>query len=130
MGLNMLSNRLDWNRVERLVSAKVDQSHQKSISKTKKILSKWPRKEVVDFVQSNDSSQLMSTRHTGNRFPRHFKNIPRVITKGIGDVVESNDSKQLMSTRHTGSRFARHLENIPRDDPQHHQGREVQRHTS
>ena len=69
----MLSNRLDWNRVERLVSAKVDQSHQKSISKTKKILSKWPRKEVVDFVQSNDSSQLMSTRHTGNRFPRHFE---------------------------------------------------------
>ena len=29
----MLSNRLDWNRVERLVSAKVDQSHQKSICK-------------------------------------------------------------------------------------------------
>ena len=35
-----------------------------------------------------------------------------------------------MSTRHTGRRFPRHLENIPREEPQHRQVREIQRHTS
>ena len=71
-------------------------------------------------LESNDSSRLMSTRHTGSRFARHLENIRRVTTKGSWrycriDLIrlESNDSSQLMSTRHSGSRFARYLENIP-----------------
>ena len=71
-------------------------------------------------IESNDSSRLMSIRHTGSRFARHLENIRRVTTKGswrycrIDSIrLESNDSSQLMSTRHSGSRFARYLENIP-----------------
>ena len=37
---------------------------------------------VEDVVESNDSSQQMTTRHTGCRFPRHLENIPQVSVKG------------------------------------------------
>ena len=59
---------------------------------------------VEDVVKSNDSSQQMTTRHTGCRLARHLENIPQVSVKGEGveDVVESNDCKSTsgMTDRH------------------------------
>ena len=112
--LKMLSNPTTRHSWCRPVMPEVD------LKDTSKISRKWPRKGVTSIVESNDSSRLMSTRHTGSRFARHLENIGRVTTKGswrycrIDSIrLESNDSSQLMSTRHSGSRFARYLENIP-----------------
>ena len=112
--LKMLSNPTTRHSWCRPVMPEVD------LKDTSKISRKWPRKGVTSIVESNDSSRLMSTRHTGSRFARHLENIGRVTTKGswrycrIDPIrLESNDSSQLMSTCHSGSRFARYLENIP-----------------
>ena len=71
------------NRVERLATVKVDPSHWKSICKTLRKYSASNYQGVVEnVVESNDSSQLMSTRHAGSRFERHFENFPQVATKG------------------------------------------------
>ena len=50
---------------------------------------------VEDVVKSNDSSQQMTTRHTGCRFARHLENIPQVSVKGGGGV-----GLKMLSNRH------------------------------
>ena len=77
-------------------------------------------KGAEDAVESNESSQQMTTRHTGCRFSRQLENIPQVSVKGDWkccriDTIrqESNDSSPQLTTRHIRCRFARHLENIP-----------------
>ena len=81
VGLQVLSN-----RIERLVTVDVDPSYRKSICKTlrKYSASNYERKlEILSHrLESNDSSQLMSTRHSGGRFARYLENIPQVVTKG------------------------------------------------
>ena len=72
---------------------------------------------VENVVESNDSSQLMSTRHTGSRFARQLRKYSASNYEGrlemLSNRLESNGSSQLMSTCHTGSRFARHFQNFP-----------------
>ena len=52
---------------------------------------------VEDVVKSNDSSQQMTTRHTGCRFAKHLENIPKVSVKGgcrycrIEKLITTND---------------------------------------
>ena len=48
-------------------------------------------------LESNDSSQLKSTRHTRSRFARHLENILQVTTKWVEVVVVSTqfDSNRL-----------------------------------
>ena len=112
--LKMLSNRLHSTRIERLVSVDVDLSYQKSICKTLanlRVTTKggWRCCRIDSIrLESNDSSQLMSTRHNGSRFAKHFENFPQVATKwGCRfcriDLIrlEPNDLSQLMSTCHT-----------------------------
>ena len=74
-------------------------------------------KMLSNWLESNDSSQQMTTRHTGCRFARHLENILQVSVNGgcrccrIDTIrLESNDSSQQMTTCHTGCRLARHLE--------------------
>ena len=56
---------------------------------------------VEDVVKSNDSSQQMTTRHTGCRFARHLENIPQVSVKGGGGGVEYVvESTSGMTDRH------------------------------
>ena len=74
--LKMLSNPTTRHSWCRPVMPEVD------LKDTSKISRKWPRKGVTSIVESNDSSRLMSTRHTGSRFARHSENIGRVTTKG------------------------------------------------
>ena len=81
--LKMLSNpttRHSWCRPE-VGSA----SCRKSIWKT---LRKFPAsgherglQVLSNRLESNDSSRLMSTRHTGSRFARYLENITQVVTK-------------------------------------------------
>ena len=123
--LKMLSDRLDSTRIERLVSVDVDSSHRKSICKTliPRVTTKggWRCCRIDSIrLESNDSSQLMSTRHNGSRFAKHFENFPQVATKWgcrfcrIALIrLEPNYSSQLKSTRHIGSRFTKHFENFP-----------------
>ena len=73
-------------RIQRLVTVDVDPSCRKSIWKT---LRKFPAsgherglQVLSNRLESNDSSRLMSTRHTGSRFARYLENITQVVTKG------------------------------------------------
>ena len=70
----MLSNRLDSTRVERLVSVKVDPSLARHLENILQVTSKSRWK--CCRLESNDSSLLMSTCHTGSRFARHCENFP------------------------------------------------------
>ena len=67
-------------------------------------------------LESNYSSQQMTTRHTGCRFARHFENNPQVSVKGVWRFcvidtirVESNYSSRHMTTRHTGCMICKTL---------------------
>ena len=97
----MLSNRLDSTRVERLVSVKVDPSLARHLENILQVTSKSRRK--CCRLESNDSSLLMSTFHTGSRFAKHYANFPQEATKGDCrycriDLIQlkSNDSPQLI----------------------------------
>ena len=59
-------------------------------------------------LESNDSSQLMSTRHSGSRFARYLENIPQVVTKGVADFLKSNEYPNL-THKYVLSSFANRL---------------------
>jgi len=66
-------------------------------------------------IRSNrdESSPLLSTRHTGSRFARDLENIAYLGFEGGSKMLSNRDELcLLLSIRHTGSRFARDLENI------------------
>ena len=102
--LKVLSNPTTCHSWCRPVMPEVD------LKDTSKISRKWPRKGVTSIVESNDSSRLMSTRHTGSRFARHLE---------VGAIVESTrfDSTRIerlvtvdVDPSHRKSIY---LENIP-----------------
>ena len=81
-----MSNRLDTTRIERHVTIDVHPSYRKRIYKTLRKISASDHERRLQIMsnrlESNDLSQLMSTRHTEKGFARHFENFPRVTTKG------------------------------------------------
>ena len=114
-GSKMLSIRLDSIDSRRFACLDVDPSYRKSIcatlrTKTSSWLTAQSRKCCLFDSIRDDSSALMSTRHTGSRFARHLTKTASWLT-GKGrkccrfDSIRSirDDSPALMSTRHTGS---------------------------
>ena len=72
-GLEILSNRTTRHSWCRPVIPEVD------LQDTQKILRKWPRKGVKEIVESNDSSQLMSTLHIGLPMSRFVNDCWRIV---------------------------------------------------
>ena len=108
-GSKMLSIRLDSIDSRRFVCLDVDPSYQKSICATLKIktaswLTGQGRKcSRFDSIRSirDDSSALMSTRHTGSRFARHLqkncKLVNRAGSKMLSIRLDSIDSRRFVS---------------------------------
>ena len=93
----MLPIRLDSIDSRRFVCLDVDPSYRKSICATRrkncKLVNREGRKCCrFDSIRSirDDSSALMSTRHTGSRFALHVEKTASWLTERVENVVDSS----------------------------------------